>query len=64
MNNISLVDLLKLALRYIYILVAVALVAAIVAFSYCSFIAKPRYSSTGSIVVTNGAIINVDDLQS
>ena len=64
MNNISLVDLLKLALRYIYILVAVALVAAIVAFSYCSFIAKPRYSSTGSIVVTNGAIINVDYLQS
>lgn len=57
-NNISLVDLLKLALRYIYILITVALVAAIVAFSYCNFVAEPRYSSTGSIVVTNGAIIN------
>ena len=57
-NNISLVDLLKLALRYIYILIAVALVAAVIAFSYCSFAVNPRYSSTGSIVVTNGAIIN------
>ena len=63
MNNISLVDLLKLALRYIYILIAVALVAAIVAFSYCSFAVNPRYSSTGSIVVTNGAIINDASVQ-
>ena len=63
-NNISLIGLLKLALRYIYILIAVALVAAIVAFSYCNFIAVPRYSSTGSIVVTNGAIINNSSSQS
>lgn len=63
-NNISLIGLLKLALRYIYILIAVALVAAIVAFSYCNFIAVPRYSSTGSIVVSNGAIINNSSSQS
>lgn len=63
-NNISLIGLLKLALRYIYILIAVALVAAIVAFSYCNFIAVPRYSSTGSIVITNGAIINNSSSQS
>lgn len=63
MNNISLVGMLKLALRYIYILIAVALIAAILAFSYCSFIAEPRYSSTGSIVVTNGAIINDTEVQ-
>lgn len=62
-NNISLVDLLKLALKYIYILIAVALVAAILAFSYCNFVAEPRYSSTGSIVVTNGAIINDASVQ-
>lgn len=62
-NNISLVDLLKLALRYIYILIAAALIAAVVAFSYCSFAVDPRYSSTGSIVVTNGAIINDTALQ-
>lgn len=57
-NNISLVGLLKLALRYIYVLIAVSLIAAVLAFSYCHFLAVPRYSSTGSIVVTNGAIIN------
>lgn len=62
-NNISLVGILKLALKYIYILIAVALVAAVIAFSYCSFIAEPRYSSTGSIVVTNGAIINDSEIQ-
>lgn len=63
MNNISLVGMLKLALKYIYILIAVALIAAILAFSYCNFIAEPRYSSTGSIVVTNGAIINDTEVQ-
>lgn len=62
-NNISLVGLLKLALRYIYLLIAVALIAAVLAFSYCNFLAVPRYSSTGSIVVTNGAIINDTDVQ-
>ncbi len=62
-NNISLVGLLKLALRYIYLLIAVALIAAVLAFSYCNFLAVPRYSSTGSIVVTNGAIINDTEVQ-
>lgn len=58
MNNVSLVGIFKLALRYIYIIIAVALVAAVLAFSYCHFLVSPKYSSTGSIVVTNGAIIN------
>ena len=31
-NNISLVGILKLALKYIYILIAVALVAAVIAY--------------------------------
>ena len=62
-NNISLVGVLKLALRYIHILIAVALVSSVLAFSYCHFIASPRYSSTGSIVVTNGAIINATEVQ-
>lgn len=57
MNNISLVGIFKLALRYIYIIIAAALVAAVLAFSYCHFLVVPKYSSTGSIVVTNGAII-------
>lgn len=56
-NNFSLVYLLKLALRYVYVLVVAALICGIIAFSYCQFFAVPRYSATGSVLVTNGAII-------
>lgn len=56
-NNLSLIHLLKLALRYIYVLVIAGLICAVIAFSYCQFIAVPKYSATGSVLVTNGAII-------
>lgn len=57
-NNISLVSLVKIAIRHFYILVISALVCGIAAFSYCQFVAVPVYSATGSVLVTNGAIIN------
>lgn len=56
-NNLSLIHLLKLALRYIYVLIISGLICAVIAFSYCQFIAVPKYSATGSVLVTNGAII-------
>ena len=56
-NNLSLIHLLKLALRYIYVLIVAGLICAVIAFSYCQFIAVPKYSATGSVLVTNGAII-------
>ena len=56
-NNITLLHLLKLALRYIYVLVIAGLICGVIAFSYCQFIAVPKYSATGSVLVTNGAII-------
>ena len=58
MNNISLISLLKLALKHIYALILSGVVFAAVAFSYCKFVAVPKYSATGSILVTNGSIIN------
>lgn len=58
MNNISLISLLKLALKHIYALILAGVVFAAVAFSYCKFVAVPKYSATGSILVTNGSIIN------
>lgn len=58
MNNISLLSLAKLAWKYVYVLIAAAVLCAALAFSYCSFIAVPQYSATGSVLVTNGAIIN------
>lgn len=58
MNNISLISLLKLALKHIYALILAGVVFAAIAFSYCKFVAVPKYSATGSIIVTNGSIIN------
>lgn len=58
MNNISLISLLKLALKHIYALILAGVVFAAIAFSYCKFVAVPKYSATGSILVTNGSIIN------
>lgn len=58
MNNISLISLLKLALRHIYALILAGVIFAAAAFSYCKFVAVPKYSATGSILVTNGSIIN------
>lgn len=58
MNNISLISLLKLALKHIYALILAGVVFAAVAFSYCKFVAVPKYSATGSILVTNGSMIN------
>ena len=62
MRNISLFTLIEIALKHIFILVVAALVAATGAFCYCEFVSVPRYSATGSIMVTNGAIINVNDM--
>lgn len=56
MNNISLVTLAKIALKYIYVLIVSALICGIAAFSYCQFVAEPKYSATGSVIATNGAI--------
>ena len=57
MNNISLFSLVRLALKYVYVLIVSALICAIISFSYCQFVAVPKYSATGSVLVTNGAII-------
>ncbi|MBQ3052900.1 MAG: hypothetical protein IJD55_04305 [Clostridia bacterium] len=62
MRNISLFALVEIALKHIFIIIAVALVAAIGVFSFCEFVAAPSYSATGSIIVTNGAIIDYDEL--
>lgn len=58
MRNLTLFSLLNLALRYAWILILCALVFAIGTFSYCEFVATPIYSATGSVLVTNGAILS------
>lgn len=58
MKELSLINLLELAWKRIWILVCAAVVCAAGAFSYCHFFAVPRYSATASVMVTNGAIID------
>lgn len=62
MKNISFFMLLEIALKHILILILAALIVAVGAFCYCEFIAVPRYSATGSLMVTNGGIVNSADL--
>lgn len=57
MGDISLMYLLQLAWKRLPILALALFLAASVAFGYCNFFAKPAYTSTASILVTNGAIV-------
>ncbi len=61
MNNYSLKYMLNVAVRYWIAIALAAIFAAGVAFSYINFIAPPKYSAKGSIVVTNGKIITSND---
>ena len=56
MKNITLISLFNLAIKHILLIILVAAVFAGATFSYCEFIATPRYSANGAIMVTNGAI--------
>ena len=57
MNNYSLKYMLHVAIKYWLAIALAAIFAAGVAFSYINFIAPPKYTAKGSIVVTNGKII-------
>lgn len=56
MENISIVYLIQIVLKYLYLIVAAVIVFALGAFFYSNYIAVPKYSATGSLLVTNGAI--------
>lgn len=49
--------MLRIALKHWVAIVLAAVIAGTSVFCYFNFLATPKYSSTGSIIVTNGAII-------
>lgn len=61
MRNFTLLSLFNIAIKHIFILIIAAVVAATAAFSYCNYIAVPKYSATGHIFMTNGTIIVLDN---
>ena len=56
MKNLTLLSLVNLAIKHIVLIIAVAVIFAAGAFSYCEFIAEPQYSAKGSILITNGSV--------
>lgn len=58
MNNISIMYLLQLAWKRIWLLIIAMVIFAIAAFGYCKFFATKRYSAKATIIVTNGSIVN------
>lgn len=64
MKNFTFLFLVRLAIKYLYILIISAALFAGVTFSYFSFTMTPVYSATGSVLVTNGAIIDTSKLHS
>ncbi len=62
MKDLSLVYLLQLAWRRIYVLVAAFVFFAVAAFCFCEFVATPSYTATSSILLTNGgSLVNSTD---
>lgn len=56
MNNNSISKLVNLALQNIIVIIATMLVFAVSAYAYCLYFVTPKYSATGSVIVTNGSI--------
>ncbi len=61
MDNFSVEFLVKTLVKYLHFIIISAVVFAIAAFSYCHFVAVPKYSAKGSVLLTNGAIITTDE---
>lgn len=63
-RSLTLFSLFKIAIKHLFVLILAAVIAGTAAFAYCTYIATPRYSATGYVFVTNGAIIVDGDKQS
>ena len=56
-EKFDLMPILKLAIKNVFILLLTGIVFAAAVFTYCKYIATPKYSATGSVLVTNGGIM-------
>ena len=57
MNKFDLMSIFKLAIKNAFLLLITGIVFATAVYGYCKFIVDPKYSATGSLLVTNGAIL-------
>lgn len=56
MRNLTLLSLVRIAVKNIFILILVAVIAAAAAFSYYKYIVTPLYTASGTIYLNNGGI--------
>ncbi len=59
--DMSFLDLFRLLIKKIKIIIAVALLAAILMFSYCIFLMTPVYSAEASILIASGVLFKNED---
>ena len=57
MKGLTLFSLIKIAIHHMFILIIAAVVFGSATFAFCKFAATPVYTATGSVLVTNGAIL-------
>lgn len=57
MKEISILYLLKLITKNLFVILLTTVVLAAATFCYCHFLVVPQYSATASIIVSNGTII-------
>lgn len=57
MNELTPLDILRILLKRFWVIAIVSFVCGILAFAYCTFLATPVYSSTSSIFVSNGGVV-------
>jgi capsular polysaccharide biosynthesis protein len=61
MNEITLSQILKLALKRLWIIILVAIVLGASVFCFFEFAVSPRFRAKGSLMVTNGAVTAQND---
>ena len=60
MNNISIYRLFKILVKNIVTIILVAVLCGVSAFVYFNYLVEEKYAATGSVMVTNGAILQGD----
>ncbi len=67
MKEFSLLDILRIVLKKIWLVLAVAVIFMTAALLYCNLLAVPMYSANSSIIISNGALehtTNTNKIQS
>ncbi len=58
MKEISILYLLKLVTKNLFVILLTTVILAAATFCYCHFLVVPQYSATASIIISNGTIIS------